>query len=208
MSAASRIAATMLETSAPPPAGDVEGGAVIRRGSRERQPERHVHPVGEMNELEGDQALVVIEGDHRVELALPRAEEDRIRRMRSIEVAGRALAPSRRRDAAERISSSPNTPPSPACGLRPGERESRAANAEVAPQRLVGDLRRAQHVVAGDARRHVAQADVGGDEHDPQRRPGHHHAHLGARSEPRDRLGVARETRRRAPGSPACSPAR
>ena len=43
--------------------GDIEGRAVVRRGPDERQAERHVDPRVERLQLEGDQPLVVVEGD-------------------------------------------------------------------------------------------------------------------------------------------------
>ncbi len=145
-----------------------------------------------MKELEGDQALVVVQRNYRVELALPRAEEYRVRRVRPVE-SQTARSPRLDRGSEQTELFVAERPPFPCVGVETGERQPRTANTEVAPQRFVGDLRRTEHIVAGDPLRHVAKANVGGDEHDPQRRSGHHHANFGAGGQTRDRLGMARE---------------
>ncbi len=50
----------------PAGAGDVVGGAVIGGGAHERQAERQVHAVVEVEQLERNQTLVVVERDDRV----------------------------------------------------------------------------------------------------------------------------------------------
>src|SRR3546814_5031104 len=46
--------------------GDIEGGAMIGRGADDRQPERQIDPVVEMQRLEGRQRLIVIAAEQRV----------------------------------------------------------------------------------------------------------------------------------------------
>ena len=57
-------------------ARDVVGGAVIRRRAHDRQAERDVHRLVEVDELDRDQALVVIHRDERVVAAVRRASRN------------------------------------------------------------------------------------------------------------------------------------
>jgi hypothetical protein len=59
-------------------AGDVERGPVIRRRSRERKAERHVHGTAERGDLDRRHAHVMVGRDHRIELAAHRAHENRV----------------------------------------------------------------------------------------------------------------------------------
>ena len=62
--------------------GDTESGAVIGRRADERQTQRDIDPLVEMQRLDGDQCLVVIAAQHRV-ISGPRARvEQRIGRER------------------------------------------------------------------------------------------------------------------------------
>jgi hypothetical protein len=50
-------------------ARDIERRPVIHRRADDRQPQRHVHRAPERQQLHGNQPLIVVAGDHRVELA-------------------------------------------------------------------------------------------------------------------------------------------
>ena len=69
-------------------AGDVEGRAVIRTGPRERQPERHVHRLPEIQRLRHAQALVV---KHRQNHVVRRLLLLRLRREQTVEDIGNAV---------------------------------------------------------------------------------------------------------------------
>ena len=74
------------------------------------------------------------------------------------------------------ISSRPNRPPSPACGLSPAT-PMRGARPSDRPTRLVRDAQRLQHVVEGHRLDRVAQGHVDADQHGAQFVVGQHHAH-------------------------------
>src|SRR5689334_23235698 len=57
-------------------AGDIEGGAVVDRGADDREAEGDVDAAFEAVHLDGDVALVVILGDHDIELAPGSTPED------------------------------------------------------------------------------------------------------------------------------------
>ena len=52
-----------------PRAGDVEGGAVIGRGAHDRQAQRDVDALVEMERLQRDQRLIVIHAERGVVVA-------------------------------------------------------------------------------------------------------------------------------------------
>ena len=64
-------------------AGDVEGGAVVHAGAEERQADGDVDAGVEAHELYGDVALVVVLDDDHVEVPLPGAHHNRVRRPRA-----------------------------------------------------------------------------------------------------------------------------
>ena len=184
-----RTAASRLDGSAMPRAGDVERGAVVGAGAHERQAQRHVHAVLHAEVLHRDQPVVVRHRDDHVELArvagrVAGAHEDRVGR-----VAGRWHRCLRARAAAiagrdDRRSSSPNSPPSPACGFRPATamRGARPAPARRAARGRCGSSSStASKVTASIAR---AQRHVDGDQHDAQLVVGQHHAHRRQRCPP------------------------
>ena len=117
--------------------GDVEGRAVGDAGPDDRQAERHVDRALEAEGLEGDVPLVVVHRHHGVELAGDGADEEGVGGDRPGHV-----DPGRLRRATAgamiRVSSSPNSPPSPACGLSAGDRHARAPPAGQRAQRPVG----------------------------------------------------------------------
>ena len=117
--AARRNAAIRLDGLARPGAGDVECGAVVRRGADERQAQRDVDRVVERQRLGRDQRLIVIPCRSRSRRFCarlhgtwcPRAAgpSRRNRRARSVSMAGAMMV----------CSSMPSEPSSPAWGLRP-----------------------------------------------------------------------------------------
>ena len=64
-------------------AGDVEGRAVIGGGAREGQAQRDVHGLVEVEELHGDEALIVVERDDGVERAARGLAEDDVGHVRA-----------------------------------------------------------------------------------------------------------------------------
>ena len=122
--APSRTAAAQAARVGDAAAGDVERGAVVGAGAHERQAERHVDAVLDAEVLHRDQPVVVGHRDDEVELArvaggVAGAHEHRVGRERPAARRCPRRAPPRPPGAMTRISSSPNSPPSPACGLRP-----------------------------------------------------------------------------------------
>ena len=59
-------------------AGDIEGGAVVDGGAQIRQAEGPVGGLAEGRRLDGDEALVVVEGEHPIELSTARSGEERV----------------------------------------------------------------------------------------------------------------------------------
>src|SRR5207245_926120 len=57
-------------------AGDIKGGAVCRRGDRDRQSALHCDATFKSQQLDRDLALVVIHGDNAVQRAIARFQED------------------------------------------------------------------------------------------------------------------------------------
>ena len=120
-------------------AGDVERGAVVRAGAHERQPERHVDALLDAQVLDRNQTVVVGHRHDEVELAgWPAASRAR---MNTVSGAYGPLAsmPSARAAATagamKRCSSSPNRPPSPACGFSPATAMRGCGWPHVAPAR-------------------------------------------------------------------------
>ena len=116
---ASRIAAIMLPGFAMPFPGDVVSRAVIGRGADERQAERPVHAAVEGDGFQRRQPLIVIHRHDGVKIPLQRVVKNRVAAQRArrhripVFRAARTVGP------IVVISSSPNSPPSPACGFRP-----------------------------------------------------------------------------------------
>jgi hypothetical protein len=81
-----------------PGAGDVVGGAVIGRRAHDRQPERDVHRLVEVDQLDRDQALIVVHRDHRVVAAVDRVAERRVGDERAEQRGRRARLLERGRD--------------------------------------------------------------------------------------------------------------
>ena len=117
--AATRTASIRLAVSALPLPGDVEGGPVGHAGPDDRQAERDVHGAVEADRLDGDVPLVVVHGDHGVELAAEGAGEQGVGGDRALTTSTPAAGA--RATAGPMIvrSSSPNRPFSPAWGFRP-----------------------------------------------------------------------------------------
>ncbi len=185
---------------------------MIGRGAQERQAERHVHGVIEVEQLHRDEALVVIERDHRVVLALAGVAEDDVGDRGPAEdgaIAGeRACACDRGLDQARFFVAEMSA----FAGVRvePGDGDARTRDAEAAHERVRGLHDRAHDAVAAVARKELWNArerDVRGHERHAQARAGEHHRHRQWRRavgrEPRrEQLGVAgeREARRLARG--------
>ena len=102
---------------------------------------------------------------------------------------------------------SPNSPPSPACGLRPGHRDARARHGP-ARRGVMRNADRRQHVVARHLGDGLAQRHVDGHQHHPQLVVGEHHAHRHAAAQRLQHFGVAGVRRRRPRAAPPCGSAR
>src|SRR5262245_58328832 len=66
--------------------GDVECRAVVDRGANDREPERDVDGTSECEQLHRNQTLIVIAGDHGIELAAYRAPEYCVSRERTLDI--------------------------------------------------------------------------------------------------------------------------
>ena len=100
-------------------AGDVVGRAVRRRGDRHRQAALHRDALAEAHQLDRDLALVVVHRDDGLVLAVARLQEDRVGRERADDRHALARCSSATAGAMMSISSRPQVPPSPLCGLKP-----------------------------------------------------------------------------------------
>ena len=156
-------------------AGNVEGGAVIRRGADERQSERDVDGVLEGDGLDRDQRLVVIHADRAV-IGLARGVvEHGVRRQRaaSLDALGAQGFDGRRDDVdlfgAERAVFA---------GMRieAGDDEARMGEAETGLQILDHDAGGRDDQFARQLRERLAQRQMDRHRHDgKRRRPQHHH---------------------------------
>ena len=93
--------------------GDVKGGAVRGRCKRDGQADEHGDAIAEAKELGRDLSLVVIHHHHAIKFAPLRSQEDRVRGdgpadMNAVDWSRSTVGPM------IRISSSPNSPCSPA----------------------------------------------------------------------------------------------
>ena len=147
--------------------------------------------VAKGQQLDRDQSLIVIAGDHAVELAARRAHEHGVAGNRAGDVdaagAGARPPPARARDRLRRRC----TPPSPACGLSPRQRQSRPRRRRTRVIASTRERDRAIDELRRDVRRHVAQRHVHGDQHDLQLRRVKHHRHARRAAEVRQQIGVA-----------------
>ena len=112
-------------------AGDVERGAVIRRGAHERQAERHIDRMIERERLDRDQRLIVIHRERGVVAAPRGGVEHGVGRQRPARQNALRGATARRRARPRLRSSSPSAPSSPACGFKSGERKPRLARCRI-----------------------------------------------------------------------------
>ncbi len=64
----------------PAGAGQVVGGTVVHRGADDGESQGDVDSVDKVQELQGNQALIVVHADHRGEFAMSMPPEEGIRR--------------------------------------------------------------------------------------------------------------------------------
>jgi hypothetical protein len=156
----------------------------------ERQPQRHVHGVAEGGELHGDQALVVVAGDHRIELALERAQEQRVRGERTADVL--ALVAKLGHGGREHV---PLLAPEEAAFARvrvhAADRDPRARDPELG-QRPAQQPRHAQQFHARDGVRNRAQRAVDRQQRHAQPAADEHHRDVGRARGLRQQLGMPR----------------
>jgi hypothetical protein len=91
---------------------------LVGAGADDGQTDGDVHRAVASEQLDGDQALIVVHGDDAVELAVHRGDEDGVAGGGPVASVPFSLA-MRIAGAMMRSSSSPRMPPSPAWGLRP-----------------------------------------------------------------------------------------
>ena len=140
--AASRSAAIIEAGLASPCARDVVGDAVVRARPHDGEPERHVHrriAADRVEELHRDEPLVVVERDHRVELAERGAEEHRVGRERARRAGARRRGASASAPARSVVSSSPNVALLAGVRVQGRQGDARPRDPEVVAQRAVGD---------------------------------------------------------------------
>ena len=155
-------------------AGDVERGAVVGRGADDRQAERDVDAIVEVQRLQRDQRLVVVHAQRRVVARARRGLEHGVGGVR----AGDVEPSSRSRSIAGTmisISSRPSAPPSPAWGLSPATASRGCGDAELRcrPARRRGPRRRSGRSVSASGT--SGEREMGGDRDGAQGRPGEHH---------------------------------
>ena len=214
---ASSVASIRLVGSATSCAGDVERGAVIDRGADDRKAERDVDRVTEREQLDGNQTLIVIAGDHRVELPLRGAHEHGVAGQRPLDLnAARARGLDGGTDHGALFLA--EQPFLSRMRIQAGDRQTRARDPESRqlPRR---EIDRAVHDLARQDRRHLRQRHVHGGEHDLERLGPEHHRDAGAAGEMAKQIGVALPGQTRARerelvdrgggnGAQSCRPAR
>ena len=161
---------------------------MIDRRPHDWQPERHIHRLAERDELHRNQPLIVVTGDHDVEVAAPCADEHRVCRKgtRHVDAAGAAGSDCGRDDrllfASEQtvlagmwIESGHGNP-------RPRSPEPR----QLAPREIDGRFERS----GTERARHVGQRDVHGGEHDTQDVRVKHHRNVARARQVGQQIGV------------------
>lgn len=158
-------------------AGDAEGGAVIGTGPGFGQPERDVDRRLEIQQFERNQSLVVIHGDHGIEVPAGRVAEHRVGNRRAGENTGvkRVETPDGRGDDAGFLIA--KSPAFAGVGVQPGDGDAGPGNAATV-QEPVGELADAHDALRREQRGHGGQGLVDGSKAHRQGRPGEEHAEV------------------------------
>jgi hypothetical protein len=154
----------------------------------DRQPERHVHRSSEGEQLDRDQPLIVIAGNHGIELATHGADEYRVTRQRPLD----ADAPFARGGNGRHehiLLFVTQQPVFSGVRIQSGERQPRRGDAE--PRQLLRGQR--DDLVEQRARqraRHIRQRHVHGGQHHLQRLGPEHHGHAAAAGQVAEQIRV------------------
>ena len=166
----------------------------------DRQAQGDVDRFAEGDQLDRDQSLIVVAGDHRVERAGGGATEDRVGRDRAgdVDAGGAAPLDGRREDAALLAADEALFP---GVRIEAGEGEARARHAE-ARQLVVRQADRGVDALRGEEPRDIGERDMHGGEDDVQTVRVEQHPDIGGVREVRQQVGVA------APGQAGGGPGR
>jgi len=135
---------------------------VIRRGARERKPQRDIYGAAERRDLDGGHPDVVIWRDHGVEFPAHRSHKDRIRWKGPVDSSG---ASGRLQNLCVFA-----TEPSTIAGVRieSAQRNSRRRNSEPGLQPVTGDARGFDDGSCAQILCYAAKRNVGRREHHPE----------------------------------------
>ncbi len=162
---------------------------MVDRGADDRQPERDVDRLAERQQLDRNQSLVVVAGDHRIEFAAHRADEHCVGRKRPGDIDA-ALPRRRRRRAEHRLLLAADQPVLAGVRVQSGQPEPRRRTAE-SRQRRRRQVDDAVERGAGQRRRDLGERNVDGREDHPQRLGVEHHRDPRRPGQMGEQIGVA-----------------
>src|SRR5204863_2318088 len=129
--------------------GELERGAVVDRGTHERQAEGHVHAASEARVFEHREALVMVHGEHAIGGAQPLRHEQRVSRNRAARRDARVRSGGNGgRDDLEGLAS--EMPRLAAVRIEPGDENARPRDAEKPPPMRVEDAERPEQIFRRD----------------------------------------------------------
>ncbi len=150
---------------------------MVGAGAHDGQAGGVVHPMAEAQGLEGGQALVVVHGQHTIEMAVGAAAEEAVGGVgpHGRDALGHQLARGGQ-DAFAVLGAQRATVAR--VGVQAQQGQAGVGDAEVAQQALVEEPGLGHDAVRGDGRGHVLQRDVAGDGAHAQAVGHQHHQHL------------------------------
>ena len=162
---------------------------MVDAGADDRQAQGDIHRIVEMQQLQGNQPLVVVHADHRVAGPLNREVEQGVRAVRSARgdslLLGRA---DRRRDQALFLVAEQAL--LAGVGIERQDRQARALQREAAAQVLGDDAQGLQDGARAEPFRNLPERQMGGHQADPQPFAGQHHHHPFAAAALGEQLGM------------------
>jgi len=161
---------------------------VIDRRAHDGEAERHVDRAAEGDQLDGDQPLVVIAGNHGVEFAAHGAAEDRVAGKRAVDL---DAARARRLDGRpqDAVLFRAEQPFLAGVRVQAGERDARTRDAE-ARELARGQVDDVAEQRPGEKPRHLGERDVHRRQDDLQRLRPEHHGDARRAREMRQQVGV------------------